>query len=243
LVKISISDMQTLAGDRGGECLSPTYIRDDSKLTWRCKEGHQWEAIPNLIKRGRWCPHCAKMRNGTLEEMQRMARKRRGKCLSTHYVNNKSKLAWQCREGHKWETTPSHIKRGHWCPACAGRPIGSIEEMRQIAESRGGKCLSDEYADSRTKLTWQCKDGHQWKAVPANVKFGKWCPVCAGTHLGTMKEMRTIARRKGGKCLSEEYTNSRTKLTWQCKEGHQWMALPSSIKQGHWCARCAGKHR
>ncbi|WP_449701810.1 zinc-ribbon domain-containing protein [Acidicapsa acidisoli] len=113
--------------------------------------------------------------------------------------------------------------------------------MRQIARSRGGACLSREYTNSRTKLTWQCKDGHQWEASPLNIKLGKWCPACAGTQKGTIEEMRRIAKSRGGRCLSVKYINSRAKLAWQCKKGHQWEALPSSIKQGHWCSRCAWK--
>jgi hypothetical protein len=242
-VTITILDMQNIAKNRGGECLSPTYIRDNVKLIWRCKEGHQWEAVPNLIKRGRWCPHCASMQNGSIEKMREMAKERGGRCLSTKYINSQTKLTWQCGEGHQWEAIPSHIKQGHWCPACAGRPVGTIEEMRKLSKSKGGKCLSEEYLNSRTKLAWQCKKGHQWEAVSSNIKLGKWCPVCAGTQTGTIEAMRQIATSRGGRCLSEDYTNSRTKLIWLCKDGHRWKALPSSIKQGHWCSRCARKNR
>jgi hypothetical protein len=242
-VKITILEMVNIAKKRDGECLSPAYIRGDSKLIWRCKEGHQWEAVPNLIKRGRWCPHCAKIRNGTIEEMQAIAKQHGGECLSKEYVNFKTKLTWQCRGGHQWQTTPTVVRRGHWCPTCSGKRIVTIEEMRQVAEGRGGKCLSKEYENNKTKLSWQCEEGHRWKAISANIKSGRWCPICAGTQKGTIAVMRKIAKGRGGQCLSAEYINSRTKLTWQCKNGHQWEALPSSIKQGHWCSRCRGKNR
>jgi hypothetical protein len=233
--------MQRLARRRGGQCLSGEYLKGDSKLTWKCKEGHQWDARPNLIKRGRWCPHCSKLKqSGSIEEMQEVARERGGKCLSHKYTNSTTKLSWQCRQGHIWDGTPAQIKQGHWCPVCGGSQKGSIEEMRQIASSRGGACLSEGYINNSTKLTWQCNKGHQWEAAPLNIKLGKWCPVCSGTQLGTIEEMRQIAESRGGRCLSAKYTNSRTKLAWQCKNGHRWMALPSSIKQGHWCSRCPG---
>lgn len=242
-MKTTIEDMQKIARAKGGQCSSREYVRDNARLLWQCKEGHQWEAVPNNIKRGRWCPVCARMRNGTIEEMQGIAEERGGKCLSEEYRNHQTKLTWQCKEGHQWQNTPSHVRRGQWCPACVGRAIGTIEEMRQIAKSRGGQCLSREYTNSQTKLAWQCKEGHQWRAVPGNIKFGKWCPVCAGRQLGTIKEMRGVARRRGGKCLSKAYTNSRTKLAWQCRQGHQWEAIAASIKQGHWCPVCARRNR
>ena len=55
----------------------------------------------------------------TIEEMQALAAKKGGKCLSTQYINSKIKLKWQCAEGHIWEATPSSIKNGGtWCTEC-----------------------------------------------------------------------------------------------------------------------------
>ncbi len=55
----------------------------------------------------------------------------------------------------------------------------TIEEMRSIAEERGGKCLSNFYVNSQTKLLWECLKGHQWEATPNGIKSGTWCPYCA----------------------------------------------------------------
>ena len=53
----------------------------------------------------------------------------------------------------------------------------SMEEMQQIAESRGGKCLSTKYVNAKTPLIWQCIEGHTWEAQPDNVKNQK-VPLC-----------------------------------------------------------------
>ena len=51
--------------------------------------------------------------------------------------------------------------------------------MKALAEGRGGRCLSDEYNGSKTKLKWECAYGHGWEAIPNNVKnLGSWCPHC-----------------------------------------------------------------
>src|SRR5258706_494096 len=81
-MKTSIVDMQRIAQAKGGRCLSREYIRGNAKLLWQCKEGHQWEAVPHNIKRRRWCPVCATKPKSTIEEMQRVAEARGGKCLS-----------------------------------------------------------------------------------------------------------------------------------------------------------------
>ncbi len=242
--KLTIEEMQRIAKERGGKCLSETYVNQQTELLWECAKGHQWEATPKCIKRGHWCHYCGGSTKLTIEEMQRIAEERGGKCLSETYVNQKTKLLWECAEGHQWEATPDSIKRGRWCRKCAGLEKGTIEEMQRIAVGRGGKCLSNIYTDSSTKLLWECAKGHQWEATPGSVKSGSWCQQCSYEKCGealrlTIAEMQQIATERGGKCLSETYVNSQTKLLWQCAEGHQWSATPGNIKNGSWCSECS----
>jgi hypothetical protein len=51
--------------------------------------------------------------------------------------------------------------------------------MHQIAQERGGSCLSDKYVNNNTKLNWQCAEGHEWSAVPSSIKNGTWCRKCS----------------------------------------------------------------
>lgn len=56
-----------------------------------------------------------------------------------------------------------------------------IEDMRQAAEFRGGKCLSDSMikGDLYTKLEWKCAFGHRFEASPALILLGgHWCEEC-----------------------------------------------------------------
>ncbi len=65
----------------------------------------------------------------------------------------------------------------------------TIEEMKGLAKERGGECLSTTYQDARSKLLWQCVEGHEWEATPDNIKRGKWCPVCARKERGTKRRL------------------------------------------------------
>jgi hypothetical protein len=112
-----------------------------------------------------------------------------------------------------------------------------LEELQKIAESHGGKCLSKDYINMRTKLKWQCKMNHVWKATPYPIKKGTWCPTCSRIKY-SIEDMQKIAAERGGKCLSEKYENSEENLTWQCAEGHTWEARPKNIKKGTWCPKC-----
>jgi hypothetical protein len=184
--RLTLEKMQSLAEMRGGKCLSTEYLGNKNKLLWQCAAGHQWEAAPNSIKNaGTWCQHCAGCSPLTLEEMQELAETRGGKCLSTEYLGNKIKLLWQCAAGHQWEAAPNNVKHaGTWCPHCAGKAPLTIEGMQELAETRGGKCLSTEYCNANSTLLWQCEAGHQWEAVSKNVKNAdSWCPHCC-MHIG-----------------------------------------------------------
>jgi len=57
--KLTIEEMQKIAKSRSGECLSKVYVNHYTKLRWRCKHGHVWEAVPMSVKVGSWCPMCA----------------------------------------------------------------------------------------------------------------------------------------------------------------------------------------
>jgi hypothetical protein len=54
----------------------------------------------------------------TIKEMQKIAKSRTGKCLSKIYINNRTKLEWMCKKGHKWFAVADKIKGGSWCPYC-----------------------------------------------------------------------------------------------------------------------------
>lgn len=233
-------EMKSLAKNKGGKCLSQNYVDSKTKLQWKCKNGHIWKSLPLKVKHGQWCPYCAKNRRLTIEEMKDMARERGGKCLSSKYINATSKLKWQCKNGHKWEARPLKIRIGRWCPDCGGSKKLTIEDMRKIAQKRNGKCLSKDYINNVTKLTWQCKEGHVWKASPSSIKTGSWCRHCGIRKKWSIEEMQKMAQVRGGKCLSKEYKNIDSKLIWKCKAGHIWETTPYRMmnKRGNWCRIC-----
>ena len=237
-----LRELQKIAVHRGGQLISKSFTRWNNKLTWECSEKHRWRSTPSSVKHQKtWCPVCRGVARYTISDMRLLAEQHSGKCLSKKYQGMFHHLIWQCRIGHKWKAQPTNIKSGHWCPECVGQKRGTIQEMRQIAAERGGKCLSKRYVNSKTKLTWQCAKNHIWEAISANVKNkGSWCPECAGKKPSTIEAMRKLATTRGGKCLSNEYVDMISKLKWRCKEGHIWKTSPNNIKNKRsWCPVCA----
>lgn len=59
------------------------------------------------------------------------------------------------------------------------RPDLIEKSPRELAEARGGECLSDETDDRYAVFTWRCGQGHSWKGTAAAVEAGHWCSACS----------------------------------------------------------------
>lgn len=188
----TLADMQRLAGERRGRCLSVEYTNARTHLEWACAEGHRWWTTPKRVKAGTWCPACArKRRRVPLGEIQAAAEAMGGRCLSQEYVNATTPLQFECAAGHRWWAWPRNVRKGHWCQLCQfDRMRATIGQMRALAASRGGRCLSDVYVSTRHPLQWECWLGHVWSSKPGVVCQGKWCPLCANLNRSKKRSKR-----------------------------------------------------
>lgn len=179
----------------------------------------------------------------TIEFFKEYARNKKGKCLSEEFKNSNGILMFECEFGHQWETKSVNITYSNsWCPYCNKNTKDNLNTFKEIAFKRSGECLSEEYINSKHKLTFKCKLGHVWDAIPENIKNNKaWCPICGDSLPLTIEEMKTLAIERGGECLSEKYINNHTDLIWKCDKGHTWSAVPNRIKSAKtWCPECNG---
>jgi hypothetical protein len=108
------------AESRGGRCLAPRYQRIQTRYPFRCERGHEWTAWGSEILKGSWCPTCRtedRRRQG-IESMRAIAAERGGQCVSDNYVDNNTRLEWECARGHRWWARPRQITTGNWCAQC-----------------------------------------------------------------------------------------------------------------------------
>ncbi len=174
------------ATERGGRCLTDTYIGIAAHYEWECAEGHRWTAVAYRVVDGGWCPLCARIRHGEQQRdpngLQRLqaAALPGGQLLSTEYRLTNSKYRFRCASGHEWATWGHIVLGGAWCWHCANlAKRRTVEDMQAVAAARGGRCLSTEYHGNRVKLTWQCAHGHVWNSMPNTViNRDAWCPNC-----------------------------------------------------------------
>ncbi|RGB43304.1 hypothetical protein C1646_749866 [Rhizophagus diaphanus] len=166
--KLSLNDACIIAESHGGICLSTEY--KDNKT-------HYYGAVPRIIY---GMPHFVELKivergnaRLTLENAKQIAFSRNGEYLLTTYRNSKTPMTWKCHQGHIWNIPLNNIKNsGSWCPYCAGHMKLTLEDAKQIALSRHGKCLSTEYKNIAEPLTWRCQSNHQWQNSLNHIKNG-----------------------------------------------------------------------
>lgn len=237
----TIQNIRELAEIRGGKCLSKEYINSHKLLSWMCKKGHTWDASYSIVKQGGWCASCAK-NEAKIDKIRALAEAKDGSCLSEEYQKS-GRYKFQCSNNHIFFLNGINLKSGAWCILCYREKEKEKEfnTLKKIVEKNGGTCLSNNYENKNTYLKIDCGKGHEWKVKAIFVKKGKWCPDCVRADVckDELKNLNDIARKKGGRCLSESFSRTDKKLRWQCKEGHIFYSLPKGIKKGTWCDKCA----
>ncbi len=102
-----------------------------------------------------------------------------------------------------------------------------LEELHEIARKYGGYCLSNEYINSKEKLLFECKHGHQFESCRNYLKAGNWCPFCTGRGK-TIADLQELASQQGGRCLSPTYLGMEKKHLWECARvthGKQYLEI------------------
>lgn len=124
----------------GGVWLNPE--EGNQKLKLQCAQGHLINTCPFYLRQGVWCTGCSvESLRDSLHSMQALAAKCKGVCLSSEYINWRSKLLWQCEQGHIWEATSDFVKAGNWCSICylQHKNANDLNKMKCIAEQHGGE--------------------------------------------------------------------------------------------------------
>lgn len=241
--KLTRDDLVATVAKKGGTLVSTGFDGPKAMYTWRCRFGHLWEARGRGILNGSYCPFCARVAKGTIEQLHALAAKNGGECLAERYVNNVTPVRWRCAAGHVFERAPVSVKREHWCPFCQRKGVKDIgdfllEDIQRKAAERGGACLSRHYETVHTELRFRCQVGHEWTSTASLFVMGIWCPSCAHTAKPRPENIAAVARERGGKSLGTPYENARTWLQLQCGKGHRFESRWPALRAGAWCQRC-----
>jgi len=227
--KIGLERCRQVALKYDGLCLSDKYVNAQTPMRWYCKKHKmEWTASAgSVISAGHWCMKCGRERTTNaqiprkigLERCRQVALEHDGLCLATEYINNQTPMKWHCNEHNfEWVAIAGSIIGGGWCPKCADDARrqkftlkDGIEQCRQIAKDRNGKCLSQEYINGTTLMEWRCGQcGRKWPASFKSIKRGSWCPYCLSntTEARCRIILETIFNRPFKKCKPFKHLGS-----------------------------------
>ena len=124
-----LEQMQALAAERGGVCISEITMERVKKYLLRCGEpGHPlWAARKDSLLRGSWCPACGKKRmTGRPSNLDAWMQAHKLELLTRPYESAMVIHTWRCSLGHEFskmrrDITGAISKGKAPCPECARR--------------------------------------------------------------------------------------------------------------------------
>lgn len=121
----------------------------------------------------------------TINDLQNYAKSIGGECLSNVYIDSSQKYTWKCEHNHIWKATWASIYNiNTWCRKCHfhyKQTKYKIEDLKQYAELKNGKCLSNKYIYANDNYEWKCnKCGNIWKTTWRSIiNNNTWCKTCS----------------------------------------------------------------
>lgn len=199
-------EIKKIATDRGGECLSSCYVNANYPMKFRCKCGYVWEAPSDRVKRGSWCRACSGRMKLDIDKIKHSIESYNIKCLSTIYINSKTKMKWKCLICNNiWMSPYDEIRSNKMCPECG---------KKKRWETRRQKIKEGIIHQHKCSICGKnCTKGYKYTkdntiCHRCNARKTKKCIVC-----GTSKKIRLNGMC--GNCTKENHIKSANKL---CEE-------------------------
>ena len=178
---------------------SNLMLGSGKKVWWKCKEGHEWQAVVSNRNKGSGCPYCRGKE--VLVGYNDLETKMPDLALEWHPTKNEEispenisigsnrKVWWQCKKNHEWNAAIKERVRGNGCPYCTGKmPIKGVNDLQTVESELALEWHPTKNRElkpnnvlpgSDKKVWWQCREGHEWRATIKNRTRGRCgCPVC-----------------------------------------------------------------
>ena len=222
-------------------------------LRWKCKSGHNWNAIVKSRTAGRGCPVCSNKKvlegfNDLATTHPELAKQADSWDPTSVTFGSAKRMGWVCDKGHRWEAQISD-RRETGCAVCSGRKVlAGLNDLAtthsEIASQAHNWDPKEVSQKSGLIKEWKCEYGHIWKTTIATRTQGKGCPYCKGQRVWVgFNDLNTthpkIAQEAVGWDTTKYTAGSGKKLKWVCSEGHTWDTRIISRVKGSNCPTCS----
>ncbi len=262
-----------LATAKGGACVSSAYEGETHAYTYQCKDpSHDPFTMTKFdIIRGRWCRMCSKNAPISIDKINSIVGEHGFVFASPAYNKGTDKYDFKCTtcgfiQNTSWENFKQRCSRG--CKQCKPikpgrgsanypanpkprkavvipdeRKLEHLTTLQQIANGKGGECLSTEYLGHQVKHLFRCAAGHEWEATSNSIKLGTWCKVCkiSSRSKDDITSARAFCQSNGWVFASPAYTGATAKYTYKCAKCEltrelAWSSFKARATLG--CSKC-----
>jgi hypothetical protein len=126
----SFEKVKTICLSKGFEIISKEYKNSLEQIEVKhipCQTS--FKTTFHNITHKKVCPECSLRKRADIIEAENLVKVKEGKIIG-FAKKSKNNSTWECAKGHQWRTTWSNIKKGSWCPFCAGKKsISSIHKQ------------------------------------------------------------------------------------------------------------------
>lgn len=192
-------DIETIINKKGGKLLNFNF----DSIEIKCMNNHKWITKYSITKKGHWCKLCAssnrirKLTNSSVTrkvpDIKSIIKTHGITCLSAEneYINGKSILSFQCRNGHIFKDTVDYLlaritgknKENNRKPC----QLCNRSTQNKALEKISSFCLTllnpSDYKNKKEEVKWVCKNGHIQKNKLKNLiekirRENKCCKLC-----------------------------------------------------------------
>lgn len=240
--------------------MSNEYSGTMEKLQWECSFGHVWEAIPSNILKGSWCPECAagigeRICRTFFEQLFRQPfpkarpdwlRSPEGHQLELDGCSVELKVAFEHHGLQHFQQDNYWIKEDD----VLARRVALDDLKIDLCRQQGIRVIEVLSIPSLLPVH-QVKEyiRHECEAQGVNLPPSFYetevdlHSAYSYSDQNKLDELKQLAKERQGQLLSETYSGTAVNHLWQCEKKHQWEAMPSNIKTGTWCPKCATDKR
>lgn len=254
-IKPTFNDWQKQASIKGGFCLSNEidYKNKDSKLSWRCIDGHEWQASWHNIKKGQWCPSCVNPTESMVRSFLEFMLEVTLPAKSPEWLKNNKKKRY-ILDGFSDDKKISfeyhgeqHFKHNVFFHKDNKTLYDQINRDIFVRD----KCLENNvklieipfipYPITVESIIEKCTpyiiDIVQKEMLDKKISEYKQLPF----FTSKIKEIQKQIDQRNGVILSNQYSVASSFYKFKCEHGHCFNMTWNAVQQGRWCPKCSGK--
>lgn len=238
-IKHSIQEVRENFEKEGYTLLSTEYKNNFTPIKFICHKGHTGSILYKNWIKGMRCHNCTIESLRLSEDFVRNELEKEGFKLLSKYINSSKKIEFECPNGHRHNIPFRDWQRGQRCGKCSKVTKYDYEFVKEQFDKEDYKLLSDKYINNKSKLEFECPNGHKHKIAFADWMKGQRCGMCSKKTRYGYSFVKNEIEKDGYKLLSETYSNNKTYIEVQCIKGHKYKVIFDNWVGGSRCKRCS----